>query len=164
MKTSMKLLFAGLLSGMLFSACSKEEAVNDLNSNPQHLTINDNSSSAGSADDGTVTTTGMLNRELQIVYATDGKSNLSTEFTGYSFKFTGTEPNGEAIVVTPQGEMMGTWAWKEGSTVWSMDFSNTTLAQGSYLSREWMMQPSSSATTMVLVAPDGDRLYFTAGE
>src|SRR5436190_17653738 len=120
MKTSINKLLAGLFfSGVVLAACSKSDSINDLNNNPQQVKASNTSMIAdnfGSAD-GTDPATGMLNRNFVITNATDGKTNMSEQFSGYTFKFTGTQPGGEAMVTTSQGTLTGTWNWREGSTM-----------------------------------------------
>ena len=172
MKTSIfNFLFAGIfLSAAVITGCSKSDAVNDLNTTPQTLMLSNSAAAAdnmGSADDGTTTSTGMFDRNLAISYASDGKTDMSSTFTGYTFKFTGTKPSGEALVTTSTGSQTGTWTTKDGADGTSMimlDFQNTTLEQSTYLSRVWTMQPSTSPYTVNLVAPDGDRIQMTTAK
>lgn len=158
MKTTIyNLLLAGIFSGLILAGCSKSEAVNDLNNNPQTLKI----SNGNTADDGT-TDMGMLNRDLGIVYATDGKTNMSDEFANYTFRLKGTQPRGQMLVSTGQSDQMGTWSWRGGSDVIVMDFSNSNSDQLTYLhQRPWTIQPATSANTIRMVAPDGDQIVMS---
>lgn len=159
MKTKIyNLLFAGLLSGFILSGCSKTNTVNELNNNPQHLENNNESA----ADDGTIKVGPyMLNRDLGIVYATDGKMNVTDQFSRYTFRLKGAQPTGELLVSNGQHDHMGTWNWRGGSDVLVMDFHDNTSDQLNYLHyRPWTVQPGSSTNSMKLAAPDGDQIVM----
>lgn len=165
MKTTIfNLLSAGLVAGLIFTGCSKENSIDDLNNNPQALTISDNGTMKddGSGDDGTKDPeSGMLNRDMGIVYAVDGKDNISSQFSGYTFRYKGQQPSGEVLASDGQRDLTGTWRWRDGTNAIVMDFPNGTN-QTDYLNRMWTMQPSTSANMMKLTASDGDEIVMSA--
>lgn len=152
MKTSiLNLVISGLIvSAVVFSGCSKNEATNDLNQNPQLLQSTSKDQVNAKAD--------MLNKDLVIVYAVDNGVNINMDFKDFTFNFQGTPPSGRAHVWNDLLARTGKWSWM-GNVFW-MDFPTDVFTQLAFLNREWTVGESTE-TLIRLTAADGDEVHFS---
>lgn len=155
--TTINLFIAITISCSLFTACSKSGAVNDLNQSP-------GSRAQLTTENQAPLKAGLLNQNLEIIYATDGATDVTHQFKSYVFNFSGQQPAGEALVWNGQVTQTGSWSWREFTDVFVMDFHEVAFPYVQFLSRAWRIDniEDPNATTIRLVANDGDVIHLAA--
>jgi hypothetical protein len=152
MKTTIftRLLTGIFVTGLLLSACSKSDTVNG---------VNNNGNGSGNQDTGMHASTGILNRNLAIIYAKDGASDITSQFTDLTFKFIGNYPGGQALAWNQSETQTGNWSGTEVTANFAISFPTASFAQLVFLNRPWTMGESSSSAVR-LIGADGDELHF----
>ena len=161
MKTNiLNLLFAGLfISGVALTSCSKSEAINDLNNNPQKIAVNN----ANNAEDPGDPHVGLqlLNNNLGVIYALDGTNDVTQQFNAYTFRFSGNEPAGQAQAWNAQTMQTGSWSMEVEPGDFGISYPTNVFPELAFLNRNWTIGESSSAVVR-LIASDGDEIQFAA--
>ena len=160
MKTNIfNLLFAGLfISGVALTGCSKSEAINDLNNNPQKIAINN---AEDPEDPDQHVGLQILNNNLGIIYALDGAVDITHQFSAYTFRFNGSEPAGQAQAWDSQALVTGSWSMQVEPGNFAISYPTNIFSELAFLNRNWTMGESSSAVVR-LIAADGDEIHFAA--
>jgi hypothetical protein len=151
MKTTLftRLLAGSLITATLFTACSKNETIDELNNGPQTTTAK------GIA---VIENPNVLNQELKVAYAMDGATDITDQLDDFTFKFAGTYPSGEAQVWNDLLARIGTWRMANESSI-TIAYPTDPFTQLAFLNREWTIGTANRGY-IVFTAADGDEVHF----
>lgn len=145
-------LFAGsLITAALFTACSKNETIDELNNGPQQTTAITNLATAENPY--------ILNQDLKVSYARDGGIDITEQLNDWTFRFNGNSPSGEAQAWNDILSRTGTWSMPAGASSISISYP-TDISQLAFMSRDWTIGTPNRGSEIVLTAADGDEVHL----
>jgi hypothetical protein len=153
MKTKIfNLLLAGLfISGVSLTGCSKSDAINDLNNNPQQI--------AAKAAGDDPADAGILNHDLKIISASDNGADITQQFHFYTFRFVGSGSAGEAQVWNDLLAQTGSWNMETKGGDINISYPTDIFSELAFLNRAWKVAETSPGM-FTLTAADGDTVQF----
>jgi hypothetical protein len=162
MKTTFftRLLAGSLISATLFTACSKNNSIDELNKGPQQTTTASAASTATPAvNKGVGEDTYILNQDLSVAYASDNGTDITSQFYDLTFRFEGTAPSGQAEVWNDILARIGSWTMPNPSSI-IISYPTDPFRQLAFVNREWTIGGETNRGTIVLTAADGDEIHF----
>lgn len=153
MKTTFftRLIAGSLITATIFTACSKNNSIDELNNGPQQTTI----SAKGIID---IENPNILNQDLKVYYASDGAVDITEQFNSFTFKFAGNYPAGEAQVWNDLLARIGNWSMANESSI-NIAYPTDPFTQLAFLNREWKIGVANRGF-IVFTAADGDEVHF----
>ena len=152
-----KLLAGSLISATIFTACSKNETIDELNNGPQQTTTA-SATAALKNDIAVIENPNILNQELKVAYARDGAADITEQMDDLTMKFVGNYPAGEAQVWNDLLAVTGSWSMSNESSI-TLSYPTTTITQLAFSNREWTIGQAQRGY-IVLTAADGDEVHF----
>ncbi|MFZ1784752.1 MAG: hypothetical protein WAU23_06080 [Ferruginibacter sp.] len=153
MKTTFftRLIAGSLITATIFTACNKNNSIDELNNSPQQTTT----SAKGIA---VIDNPNILNQELTVYYASDAAVNITEQFNSFTFKFAGNYPSGDAQVWNDLLAKIGRWNMANQSSI-NLSYPTDLFTQLAFLNREWTIGVANRGF-IVFTAADGDEIYF----
>ena len=148
--TTINLLFAGLISGIMLTSCSKND-VREMSSS---------SNVAANPGRPAVTTAAILNKDLKIINARDNGVDITDRFQDFTFNFTGNYPGGPAHVWNDLLAQTGSWSSAFEATDFTISYPTGIVEQLAFLNRTWNIE-APSTTFFRLTSTDGDVVELT---
>jgi hypothetical protein len=150
-----KLLAGSLITATIFTACSKNNSIDELNNGPQQ--------SATAREIAAIENPNILNQDLKITYARDGATDITEEMDDFTLRFAGTYPGGQAHVWNDLLAQTGSWSMVDAASPITMSFPTNIFTQLVFLNRDWTIG-SVQRGFIVLTAADGDELHLISKE
>jgi hypothetical protein len=155
MKTKIfNLLLAGIISGVLFTACSKNDVTEQIAANAN------NANNANSTAKPSGLTASILNQDLKITSAIDNGTDITQQFNAFTFRFVGNYPGGQAQVWNDLLAQAGSWSSASESTDFTISYPTDIFNQLAFLNRTWTIAQSSE-NFFRLIGADGDQVDMT---
>jgi len=149
-----KLLAGSLITATIFTACSKNNSIEELNNGPQQT------ATAGIV---AIENPYILNQDLKIAYASDGATDITEQMDAFTLRFEGNYPGGIAHVWNDLLAQTGSWSMADATSPITMSFPTNVLTQLAFLNREWVIG-NAQRGFIVLTAADGDQLHLISKE
>ncbi len=163
MKTTIfNLFFAGVLSGLVFTSCSKSE-IAEMSQTSNGASNTANTTNAASAGKPAPTTAAILNQDLKISYARDNGVDITTQFKDFTFRFNGTYPSGQAHVWNDLLAQTGSWKSPLEAADFTIWYPTDIFDQLAFLNKDWTII-EGGASSFRLTSADGDEVDFVSAK
>ena len=140
----MLIIGISLTGTVLLSSCSKDDDDDNTTPSSNAVYFSENA----------------LARDLLVQLASDNSSDITAQFSGYTFRLTKTATYSGTI--TASNDLLtvnGTWSIDAGYDKITFVFPTDVISSLSFFNKEWQFS-SRSTTVIELVAADGDILKF----
>ena len=146
-----RLVAVSLFTATIFTACSKNETLSELNNAPQQTTAN--------AINPARETPYILDQDLRVTYARDGATDITEQMNDWTFRFEGNYPSGVAQAWNDILARTGSWAMAENSNTINIAYP-AEFSQLIFMSKQWTIGEVTRGEEIVFTSADGDEVHF----